>query len=135
LDTLSKTNRKCFLLVGLSLNIIEKLFFRTTVPLESGISNVRICVSVFTIFYAYSENMLKVFYRRRRIRPKVFNRIWRMQQKSLSVHRDFGDLRGVLFMRSHLRIRQKHFCVHGDCAYLGEFSTKSNKVSDPKSPS
>jgi hypothetical protein len=76
--------------------------------------------------------MLNVSYRRRRNRQKVFNRIWRMQQKSLSVHRDYGDLRVVLFMRSRLRIRQKHYCVYGDCAYLGEFSTKINKISDPQ---
>jgi hypothetical protein len=43
------------------------------------------------------------------MRQKVFNRIWRMHQKSLSVYRDYGDLRVVLFMRGHHRIRQKHF--------------------------
>jgi hypothetical protein len=48
--------------------------------------------------------------------PKVFNRIRRMREKSLSEHGDCGDFRVDLDVQSHLRIRQEQFSVHGEYA-------------------
>jgi hypothetical protein len=48
--------------------------------------------------------------------PKVFNRMWRMFEKSLSEHGDYGSLRIVLYIQNRLRIRQKYLSVHGEHA-------------------
>jgi len=46
-------------------------------------------------FFIWSENT-----------PKVFNRIWRLREKSLSVHGDYDDFRVVLDVQSCLPSRQ-----------------------------
>jgi hypothetical protein len=43
---------------------------------------------------------------------KVFNYMWRMRERSLRVHRDYGNFRMVLYIQSRLRIRQKYLNMH-----------------------
>jgi hypothetical protein len=82
-----------------------------------------------------------------------------MREKSLSVHGDCGDFRGVLDVQSRHRIRQKYFSVHGEYdiriwrlrqeyfAVYGKYTNRHKvkslsrrifaqnlKKSDPKSP-
>jgi hypothetical protein len=76
---------------------------------------VQISFSVFLILYAFSENTLKLFYRRPRIRQKYLI-VFGLRQKSLSAHGDYGDFTVVLFKQSRLQVRQKHFSVHREKA-------------------
>jgi hypothetical protein len=48
--------------------------------------------------------------------PKAFNRIRKIREKPLSLHKDYCDFRGVLYIQSRPRICQKYFSLHEEHA-------------------
>ncbi len=108
----------------------------------------QICFSVFLFLYVYGSKILQKSFIKVGVTPKVFNRMWRMHEKSLSVHRDYGNIEWFIYKvvseyaksilacmenthkeYKHIwRIRQEYFAVykeyanrHKSEAILGEF--------------
>ncbi len=82
--------------------LVSLLLLRYTLKSSGIVESVKLFQH---ILYANSEN-----------KPKIFNCLPRMRQKSLSVLGEHGYFRVVFYVRSRLRIRQKYFSVHGEYA-------------------
>jgi hypothetical protein len=77
-------------------------------------------VNSLCIFRDYAKSILS----HSKNTPKLFNRLWKKRQNSLSAHGDYGYFRVVLYLRmlkvfKHIRrMRGKYFSANGEYAKI-----------------